>query len=59
MGGGGEEEEEEDRGSMSPSKDYLALHPSLQQTTFFLFFSFPIPSCFGLLPPWQLYKATD
>lgn len=57
MGGG--EEEEEDRGSMSPSKDYLALHPSLQQTTLFLFFFIPIPSSFGLLPPRQLYKATD
>lgn len=57
-GGEEEKEEEEDRGSMSPSKDYLALHPSLQQATF-SFFSFPIPSSFGLLPPRQLYKATD
>lgn len=43
---------------MRPSKDYLALHPSLWQTTSFFFF-IPIPSSFGLLPPRQLYKATD
>lgn len=34
-GGGGRGQEEHD------SKDYLALHPSLQQTTFF--FSYPHP----------------
>lgn len=36
------EEEEEDRGSMSPSKDYLTLHPSLRQTTFFVFYPHPL-----------------
>lgn len=39
---GGEEQDEEDRGSMRPSKDYLALHPNLWQTTTF-FFSSPSP----------------
>lgn len=53
--GGGEEEEEEDRRSMTPRTISHFTQACGKQ----LFFFIPIPSSFGLLPPRQLYKATD